>query len=114
YFLARDYASRAVALGASALYIASPYMLFTAFERTAYGELLAAVWIPLLIRAALRRIPSVTGIALAVALLWLPNALAEVIGMSPLLLIAVVRIVQAPIAHREQAKPVIQTLLLRF
>ncbi|HEY8310032.1 MAG TPA: hypothetical protein VIG47_05715, partial [Gemmatimonadaceae bacterium] len=71
YFLARDYTSRAIAILASACYIANPYILFTAFERTAYGELLAAAWFPLLFRAALRRIPSVTGIAFAIALLWL-------------------------------------------
>ncbi len=47
----------AIALLASARLHRKPYMLFTAFERTAYGELLAAVWIPLLLRAALRRAP---------------------------------------------------------
>src|ERR1700761_890270 len=36
YLLARDYASPTAAILASAVYIASPYMLFTAFERTAY------------------------------------------------------------------------------
>src|ERR1700752_5203653 len=62
YLLARDYASVAVALLAAAIYIANPYMLFTAFERTAYGELLAAAWIPLLLRAALREKPAIAGL----------------------------------------------------
>jgi len=92
YLLARDYASTAVALVAAAVYIASPYMLFTAFERTAYGELLAAAWIPLLLRAALRERPSVTGIAVPTALLWLTNAPAAVIGIYTLLFIGVLRI----------------------
>ena len=86
YLLARDYASRAVAALAVAVYMASPYMLFTAFERTAYGELLAAAWIPLLIRAALRAEPSIPGIAIPTALLWLTNAPAAVIGIYMLLL----------------------------
>src|SRR6202012_698258 len=37
YRLARAYAPRPSALLASAIYLANPYMLFTAFERTAYG-----------------------------------------------------------------------------
>src|SRR6202000_536611 len=40
YLLARAYASPSAAILAAAIYMASPYMLFTAFERTAYGELL--------------------------------------------------------------------------
>src|SRR5215469_4989036 len=68
YQLARDYASPAISILASAVYIASPYMLFTAFERTAYGELLAAIWIPLLLRAALRKKPSIAGLAVPLAL----------------------------------------------
>jgi hypothetical protein len=95
YLLARDYAGAPVASIAAALYIASPYMLFTAFERTAYGELLAAAWMPLLLRAALRRRPSVLGLAVPTALLWLSNAPAAVTGMYLLLLIGVVRLVQA-------------------
>lgn len=114
YCLARQYASRAVAILASAFYIASPYMLFTAFERTAYGELLAAAWIPLLFRAALRRTPSVTGISCAIALLWLTNAPAAVMGMYTLLLISIVRIVQTLIADGEGAKTIASAILLRF
>src|SRR6185437_8495710 len=95
YLLARDYASPAVAVLAAAVYIASPYMLFTAFERTAYGELLAAVWIPLLIRAALREEPSIVGLSVPTALLWLTNAPAAVIGIYTLTSIAVLRITYA-------------------
>lgn len=114
YSLARDYTSRGVAILASAFYIASPYMLFTGFERTAYGELLAAAWFPLLFRAALRRVPSITGMACAIALLWLTNAPAAVMGMYTLLLIALARIAQTFIAEREQAKKTITSLTVRF
>jgi hypothetical protein len=111
YLLARDYASPAVAILASAIYVVSPYMLFTAFERTAYGELLAAAWIPLLFRAALRDEPSITGLAAPTALLWLTNAPAAVIGTYTLMFIAVLRIVRA--LHR-RSKTTTQMLLIRF
>lgn len=111
YLLARDYVSPAAAVLASAIYIASPYMLFTAFERTAYGELLAAAWIPLLIRAALRENPSIVELAVPTALLWLTNAPAAVIGIYTLMLIAVLRIAIALI-WRQRANA--QRLLIRF
>ena len=56
--LASEFASPNAALLASTLYLANPYMLFTAFERTAYAELLAAAWIPLLLLALLRPTPT--------------------------------------------------------
>ena len=111
YLLARDYASPAAAILASAVYIASPYMLFTAFERTAYGELLAAAWIPLLLREALRERPRIAGLAVSTALLWLTNAPAAVIGVYTLMVIGVLRIAFALyLRSRTNA----QTLLIRF
>src|SRR5215469_736881 len=111
YLLAREYASTTVALLAAAIYIASPYMLFTAFERTAYGELLAAAWIPLLLRAALREEPGIAGLAVPTALLWLTNAPAAVIGIYTLALIAVLRIAYA---SARQSKAIAKLLLIRF
>ncbi len=92
YRLARRYASGNAALVAAAIYMANPYMLFTAYERTAYGELLAAAWMPLLLDGILRRRITVTGIALPVALLWLTNAPAGVMGCYALALLALVRV----------------------
>jgi hypothetical protein len=93
--LARAYAGANAALFAATLYLANPYMLFTAYERTAYAELLAAAWMPLLLSAILR--PStgkdcitIAGIAVPVALLWLTNAPAAVMGCYTLALLAVV------------------------
>lgn len=97
--LAREYASSSAALLASAIYIANPYMLFTAFERTAYGELLAAVWLPLLVRESLRARPKVLGLAVPVALLWLSNAPAAVIGVYTVAGIALLRIPLALLSH---------------
>ena len=98
--LASEFVSPNVALLASTLYLANPYMLFTAFERSALAELLAAAWIPLLLLALLRPAPTdlpsslrtIRGIAIPLALLWLTNAPAAVIGSYTLALLATLRI----------------------
>jgi hypothetical protein len=93
YLLAREFASEGASLVGAVLYVANPYMLFTAFERTAYGELLAAAWIPLLLLAALRERVTVAGVAAPVALLWLTNAPAGIMGTYTLVLLLVARLV---------------------
>jgi hypothetical protein len=92
YRLVRDFTSSHIAVLAATLYIINPYMLFTAYERSAYGELLAAAWLPLLAAAALRARPRITAIALPIALLWLTNAPAAVIGCYAFAAIIAVRI----------------------
>ena len=114
YLLARDYAPVGVAFLAVAVYMASPYMLFTAFERTAYGELLAAAWIPLLIRAALRPKPSIPAIAIPTALLWLTNAPAAVIGIYTLLLIGLLRIAFVLFPAVRRSRAIVRLLVIRF
>src|SRR5215469_5274380 len=114
YLLAREYASTTVALLAAAIYIANPYMLFTAFERTAYGELLAAAWIPLLLRAALRERPGILALAIPTALLWLTNAPAAVIGTYTLLLIGVLRIGFAIFRGSHRPTELARSLIIRF
>ncbi len=80
YAAVRPWRPRAQATLAAALYGACPYLLFTAYERTAYGELLAAVWMPLLLRALLLRPLPMGRTALLVAALWYSNAPAGVMG----------------------------------
>jgi len=92
YYLAREFTTSHIALLAAALYIINPYMLFTAYERTAYGELLAAAWLPLLVAAALQARPRITSTALPIALLWITNAPAAVIGCYAFAVIIAVRI----------------------
>ena len=92
--LARNFVSSPAALLAAALYLANPYMLFNAFERSAFAELLAAAWIPLLLLAVLRERPTIRGIAIPVALLWLTNAPAAVMGCYLLAVLAAVRVVR--------------------
>ncbi|RXH56057.1 hypothetical protein [Granulicella sibirica] len=102
YRLARAYATPTASLLAATLYIANPYMLFTAYERTAYAELLAAIWFPLLIQAILKPRPAIPAIALPLALLWLTNAPAAVMGTYTLALLAAIRLIQA---RKQQALP---------
>jgi hypothetical protein len=91
--LARTFVSANAALLAATLYLANPYMLFTAYERTAYAELLAAAWIPLLFHAILRERVTVPSIAVPIALLWLTNAPAAVMGSYTLALLAAIRVI---------------------
>lgn len=91
--LARPFVSANAAVLAATLYLANPYMLFTAYERTAYGELLAAAWIPLLFHAMLRDRVTIPRVALPLALLWLTNAPAAVMGSYTLAVLAAMRVV---------------------
>lgn len=89
--LARRFFSPGASVLAAATCIANPYLLFTAFERTAYAELLAVAWLPLLLDALLSESIQAERVALPVALLWLTNAPAAVIGCYTAAIIVLVR-----------------------
>lgn len=72
--------------------MANPYMLFCVYERCAFGELLAAAWMPLLVLAALRTPISLRSVAIPVALLWLTNAPSAVMSCYLFALIALLRL----------------------
>ena len=113
--LASYFVSPNAALLAAILYLANPYMLFNAFERTAYAELLAAAWIPLLFLAVLRKRPTIHGIAIPLALLWLTNAPAAVMGTYTFALLAAFRLIPATTSSRQKAEdPGKETSLLRL
>ena len=103
--LARAHAGPTAALLASTLYLANPYMLFTAYERTAYAELLAAAWFPLLFHAILKPRPTIPAIAIPLALLWLTNAPAAVMGSYTLALLAAIRLAIELSPHRKPWVP---------
>jgi hypothetical protein len=109
--LAREFTSPTAALLAAILYTVNPYMLFTAYERTAYAELLAAAFIPLLLHAILRQRVTIPRIAIPVALLWLTNAPAAVMSCYALALLTLIRLINplpsqyALIVNREVEKP---------
>lgn len=105
YRFAREFAGEQAASLGAVVFIANPYMIFTAYERTAYGELLAAAWIPMLLAGILRKRITVLGVAVPVALLWLSNVPAAVMGCYSLALLAVVRVVWSWLTDREIASP---------
>jgi len=92
--LARLFLPAPSATLAGVLATATPYALFTAYERTAFGELAAAAGIPLLLLFAWRRKPlslapsflsnafdgSTIPLALILAVIWLTNAPAGVMA----------------------------------
>jgi uncharacterized membrane protein len=78
--MAREWLPPDDAALAACLYVVNPYVLFVAYERTAYAELLAGAWLPLLVLYAMRAKPAAMRLALMVCLLWLTNAPAAVMG----------------------------------
>jgi hypothetical protein len=100
--LARAFAPPTAALLAAILYTVNPYMLFTAYERTAYAELLAAAFIPLLLHAILRERVTIPGIAIPIALLWLTNAPAAVMSCYALALLTLIRIAKPSSTPRKE------------
>lgn len=119
YRAARAFAEGNAALLASTLYLTNPYMLFTAYERAAYAELLAAAWMPLLLLALLAPQVRLTRVAVPVALLWLTNAPAAVIGCYIVAIFAIFRLAPAVRARissptnwlREVAAPIVGVAL---
>ena len=92
HHLAREFTPPTAALVAAVAYTVNPYMLFTAYERTAYAELLAAAFIPFLLQAILREQVTIPRIAIPIALLWLTNAPAAVMSCYALALLALIRL----------------------
>lgn len=78
--MAREWMTDETASLAACIYAVNPYLLFVAYERAAMAELLAAVWMPLLVLYGLRKTGSMIPLALTVAALWLTNAPAAVMG----------------------------------
>lgn len=103
YVTARRFATRRAAAFGAVLYVVNPYMLFTAYERSAYAELLAAAWMPLLVGELLQQEVRTRRIAFAVALLWLTNAPAGVIGCYAAVALVGLRLLTAAFEGRRDA-----------
>lgn len=98
-----------IATAAACVYLANPYMLFTAYERAAYAELLAAAWMPLLLHEAFRDRIVAWRLAIPIALLWITNAPAAVIGCYSLAVIGIVRL--ARLIHKRDKQHAISVAL---
>ena len=98
--LVRGYGGASAATLAAVVYMVNPYMLFNAYERAAYGELLASAWLPLLFAAGLAEELSAVGLAIPVALLWLTNVPAAVMGCYALALLLLVRLMMLQASSR--------------
>ncbi len=94
YAMAREWMPQDAAAVASCIYVLNPYLLFVAYERTAYGEQLSAIWLPLLVLYGLRKSPGLLPLSLIVAALWLTNAPSAVMGCYLLALIVLVIAIQ--------------------
>lgn len=92
-YLSQTWLTPLAATAAGCLCIANPYLLFVAYERTAYGELLAAALIPLLLCFAVRPLPPIAALAAVIAGIWLMNAPAGVMACYALLWIALLRLI---------------------
>jgi hypothetical protein len=92
--MAAEWMSESAASLAACVYVLNPYMLFLAYERAALAELLAAVWMPLLVVYGLRKKGSAVPLGVTVAALWLTDAPAAVMGMYFLALLVVAAAVE--------------------
>jgi hypothetical protein len=94
YAFAREWMTGEAAGVAAGLYVVNPYLLFVVYERGAYGELLAAVWIPLVMLFALRTRASLIPLSLTIAAVWLTNAPAAVMACYAVAVLAVSTAIQ--------------------
>ena len=90
YNMAREWMADDAATVAACIYLLNPYLMFVAYERTAYGELLSATLLPLLVLYGLRQRPSLLPLSLIIAALWLTNAPSAVMGCYLLALLVLV------------------------
>ncbi len=93
YAFLRTFASGSAATLCACLFIANPYLLFVAYERTAFAELLATALIALLLLLAMRPAFAVMPAAIVIGALWLTNAPSAVMGCYLLAGITFLRIV---------------------
>ncbi len=93
YALLTSFVSGKTATLSTCLFIANPYLLFVAYERTAFAELLATTLIALLLLLAFRPVISLVPTAIVIAALWLTNAPSAVMGCYLLAGITLLRII---------------------
>jgi hypothetical protein len=90
YAMAREWMADDAAAVSACVYLLNPYLMFVAYERAAYGELLSAMWLPLLVLYGLRQKPGLLPLSLIVTALWLTNAPSAVMGCYLLALLVLI------------------------
>jgi 6-pyruvoyl-tetrahydropterin synthase related domain len=94
YRLAREWLPQRDAIAAAVLYVANPYHVVVVYWRSAYAELLADAFFPLLflwvLRSRTQPRRAFLPLALTLAAIWLSNAPAAVIAMYSVVLLATV------------------------
>lgn len=93
YAFLRRFVSASTATLCACLFIANPYLLFVAYERAAFAELLATALIALLLLLALKPSFRIVPTAIVIAALWLTNAPSAVMGCYLLAGITLLRII---------------------
>ncbi len=116
--LTRSWVSPDAALLASSLFLANPFMLFTVATRSAFGELLAGAFCPLLFASMLREQPSVWSVGAPIALMWLSNVPGGIIATYLFVFLGLLRLILkarslAPLPWKRRVRPLAR-LLARF
>jgi hypothetical protein len=117
YALLRSCVSGSTATVCACLFIANPYLLFVAYERAAFAELLATALIGLLLLLSLRPSINIVPTSIVIAALWLTNAPSAVMGCYLLAGITLLRIIverKLQAAWRAAAACTIGTALAGF
>ncbi len=98
YLFAREWLEESTAVVAAVLYAVNPYLLIVIYERSAFAEMIAAVWLPGILLFALRErggfVRNTLLLGIHVALIWLTNLPAAVIASYLLAVVVIVRAVQ--------------------
>lgn len=89
FCFAREWLPREAATLTAVLFIANPYFIFNAYERTAYGELTGAAFLPLILLFAVGERTSLLGLTLSVAGVWFTNAPAALMASYLLLFVGI-------------------------
>ena len=98
--LLRRITTERAALFAACFYLANPYMLFVIYERSAFAELMAAIWMPLLFLFALKKKIHILPLALVITALWLTHDGSAVMGCYALALLVLVAAIRERSWHR--------------
>jgi uncharacterized membrane protein len=89
FCLAREWLPREAAALTAVLFITNPYLIFNAYERTAYGELAGAAFLPLVLLFAVGEQASLLGLTLSIAGVWFTNAPAALMASYLLLFVGI-------------------------